>query len=52
MIFDVVASSISGCGVCTACLVVCDLAQSHTTRHAVWNFDVIKTHGTTIKIKN
>jgi hypothetical protein len=30
MIYGVVATSISGCDVCTACRVV-----SHTTRHAV-----------------
>jgi len=34
MTCSVVATSISGCDVCTACRVVCD-TRSHTTRHAV-----------------
>jgi len=35
MIYGVVATSISGCGVCTVCRVVCDMA--HITHITAWN---------------
>jgi len=35
MICGVVATSISGCDVCTACRVVCDYTAYYTARHAV-----------------
>jgi hypothetical protein len=47
MICGVVATSISGCDVFTACRVMCASAFVGEK-----NLDVIKMHGTTIKIIN